>query len=130
MELRTHKLASKMYVGKILELSEGKCIASLRTTWIMAVDSYGLVHGGFTFGLADLAAMGAVNEENVVLVSANVKFLKPVKVGDELIAEAEVKRREGKKYYVNVIVRRGKGGEIVFEGEMLCYVPEKHVLEG
>ncbi len=129
MELKTHKLASKMYVGRILEISEGRCVASLKTNWIMAVDPHGLIHGGFTFGLADLAAMGAVNEENVVLVSANVKFLRPVKVGEELIAEAKVKKREGRKYYVEVMVKKGRDGEVVLEGEMFCYVPEKHVLE-
>jgi acyl-coenzyme A thioesterase PaaI-like protein len=44
----------------------------------MAADQRGLVHGGFTFGLADYAAMVAVNDPNVVLGAAEVRFLAPV----------------------------------------------------
>ena len=47
----------------------------------MAADGRGLVHGGFTFGLADFAAMCAVNDPNVVLGAATCKFLAPVQVG-------------------------------------------------
>jgi len=45
----------------------------------MAVDQMGLVHGGFTFGAADFAAMAAVNDPNVVLVSSECRFFKPCK---------------------------------------------------
>jgi len=93
----------------------------------MAADEKGLVHGGFIFGLADYAAMLAVNEPTVVLAQASVKFLKPVVVGDEAIAEAEVTDVQGKKRIVKVVV---KVKDVpVFEGEFLCIVPEKHVLE-
>jgi acyl-coenzyme A thioesterase PaaI-like protein len=49
----------------------------------MAVDDRGLVHGGFVFGLADHAAMLAVNDPNVVLGAASTRFLKPVRVGED-----------------------------------------------
>ena len=94
----------------------------------MAVDHSGLVHGGFIFGLADYAAMLAVNHPNVVLGSANVKFTKPVKTDEALCAEAEVISSEGKKHVVNVAVKRGN--DVVFSGEFACFVLEKHVLEG
>jgi len=44
----------------------------------MAADARGLVHGGFTFGLADYAAMLAVNEPTVVLASAQTKLITPL----------------------------------------------------
>jgi acyl-coenzyme A thioesterase PaaI-like protein len=93
----------------------------------MAADGRGLVHGGFTFGLADYAAMLAVNEPTVVLASAQTKFLGPVVVGDRVEAEAIVDRTDGKKRWVKVIVRRA--GVPVLEGEFLAVVLDKHLLE-
>ncbi len=93
----------------------------------MVVDRHGLVHGGFTFGLADYAAMLAINNPNVILSSAQVKFIAPVKMGDIMLAEANVKSQEGKKREVQVEVFVGK--KIVFSGLFLTYVLDKHVLE-
>ena len=93
----------------------------------MIADETGLIHGGFVFSLADFAAMLAVNHPNVVLGGANVKFLKPIVLGDELIAEGNVLRKAGKKLIVKVEVK--KNNEVVFQGEFVCSVPEKHVLK-
>ncbi|MFX0069795.1 MAG: hotdog domain-containing protein [Candidatus Hermodarchaeota archaeon] len=98
----------------------------LETISDMVVDETGLIHGGFIFSLADYASMVAINHPNVVLGSANVKFLKPVKVGEILIAEGKFTRIEGKKRVVEVEVRKDK--EVVFKGDFICYIPEKHVL--
>jgi len=126
MKQRTHRLASERLVGRPLRIEPGRAEVELLTTGEMAVDEYGLVHGGFTFGLADYAAMLAVNEPTVVLGKAEVKFLKPVKVGDRLVARAEVVEDLGRKKVAGVGVFRGK--EKVFEGTFHCYVLEKHVL--
>lgn len=93
----------------------------------MVLDETGLVHGGFTFSLADHAAMLAVNHPNVVLGSANVKFLKPVVKGDILLAEARLLKSEGKRRVVDVEVTNKI--ELVFKGEFTCFIPEKHVLK-
>jgi len=93
----------------------------------MAADWRGLIHGGFTFGLADYAAMLAVNEPTVVPANATVKFLAPVVVGDRLAAEATVEQTDGKKRSVNVTVRRA--GAAVMEGEFLAVVPDGHILD-
>lgn len=126
MEIRTHRRIDQSLSGVPVELYEGKAILKLKTDERMVADEYGLIHGGFIFSLADYASMLAVNEETVVLAKAEVKFLKPVKLGDEVVATAEVKGIEGKKRFVSVEVKRGD--EVVFTGEFLCVVPEKHVL--
>lgn len=125
--VRTHLLASEKYCGKVVEIGEGRAKVVLETTDEMKVDEKGLVHGGFTFSLADYSAMVAVNHPFVVLAKANVKFIKPVKVGDKLYASAEVKSEEGRKKTVEVKVFRDS--EIVFEGEFLCVVLDKHVID-
>jgi len=127
MEIRTHDKINEELCGKVVALEKGKSRVELKATPEMAADEKGLVHGGFIFGLADYAAMVAVNEETVVLAGAEVKFLKPVVVGDLLVASAKVQKEEGKKRWVEVEVLRGE--EVVFKGEFFCVVPEKHVLE-
>lgn len=93
----------------------------------MTVDSQGLVHGGFIFGAADHAAMLAVNDPNVVLGSADVRFLAPVRTAEVVDFNAEVVAVEGRKHQVTV---EGRVGErIVFSGSFSCVVLERHVLD-
>jgi len=93
----------------------------------MAADDTGLVHGGFVFGLADYAAMLAVNHPNVVLGSADVQFQKPVRVGDTIKANASIQRVSGKKQIAEVLVQ--KDDTVVFKGQFNCFVLDKHVLD-
>jgi len=125
--IRTHININQKLCGTPLEVKEGKSWVSLTTTPDMAVDGHDLVHGGFIFGLADYAAMIAVNDPNVVLGSAEVKFQKPVKVGETVIAVAEGGHGQGKKRLVRVSIKREN--ESVFEGTFACFVLDRHVLE-
>ena len=128
MDQRTHERIAAHLCGKPVELAEGRARVALEITGEMAADARGLAHGGFTFGLADYAAMLAVNEPTVVLAGATLKFLGPVVVGDRVEAEASVERSEGKKRWVKVAVRRA--GQPVLEGELFAVVPDRHILDG
>jgi len=124
----THLAIDPRLVGTPLEIAEGTAVVALVTVPEMAADERGLVHGGFVFGLADYAAMLAVNHPNVVLGGSEVRFLKPVVVGERVVASAVVEEMAGKKLRVRVSVRRGE--EEVLTGSFLCFTPERHVLEG
>lgn len=126
MDIRTHKDISAELCGVPVEFSPGRCVVAMKTIQAMAADDMGLVHGGFVFGMADYAAMVAVNDPFVVLGSSETKFLKPVKVGDSLTATAVVKEEAGKKRIVDVTVTRD--GDDVLTGAFTCFVLEKHVL--
>jgi acyl-coenzyme A thioesterase PaaI-like protein len=126
MEIGTHRGIDPTLCGTAEEVGEGFSRVSLETTKAMGVDDRGLVHGGFVFGLADYAAMLAVNHPNVVLGRAESRFLKPVVVGEVLTADAEILERKGIKRLVQVAVTRD--AETVFAGEFVCYVLEHHVL--
>jgi uncharacterized protein (TIGR00369 family) len=128
MEIRTHAAIERSLCGTPEELGEGFSRVSLRTTAAMAADEQGLVHGGFVFGLADYAAMLAVNHPNVVLGRSEARFLKPVVAGDVLVADAEVLERTANRRLVQVAVSRDS--ERVFDGEFQCYILEHHVLSG
>ena len=127
MEQRTHERIAAHLCGKPTELSEGRARVVLDVSAEMAADGRGLAHGGFTFGLADYAAMLAVNEPTVVRAGATLKFLGPVVVGDRVEAEAAVDRSDGKKRWVKVVVRRA--GQPVLEGELFALVPDRHILD-
>jgi acyl-coenzyme A thioesterase PaaI-like protein len=94
----------------------------------MRVDERGLVHGGFTFGLADYAAMTAVNDPYVVLLSSQVKFLRAGISGEVLKAETRITEKDGRKRKVGVEIFNQNQTKF-FEGESFCLVLQKHVLE-
>ena len=127
MKIHTHRSIDPALCGHPLELSEGTSRVALQTLSSMAADESGLVHGGFIFGLADYAAMIAVNHPNVVLGAADVKFLKPVSVGDTVVAKAKVEEVQGKKHWVAVSVVKDE--DIYMQGMFTCFVLDQHVLE-
>jgi acyl-coenzyme A thioesterase PaaI-like protein len=123
---RTHHGLDPDLCGRPRELSAGKATVELTTTPAMAADEHRLVHGGFVFGLADHAAMLAVNEPTVVIGSADVRFTAPVTVGQTCVAQAHVVEHEGRKHVVEVHVH--VGATEVMHGQMTCFVPATHVL--
>ena len=127
MDIRTHLQIDQDLCGRPGAVEPGFCRVSFTATERMAADERGLVHGGFVFGLADYAAMLAVNDPHVVLGAADVKFLKPVSVGDDLVAEARVAEVGGRKHQVDVTVCRDE--DMVLEGRLTCFVLDRHVLD-
>lgn len=123
----THRAIDRRLCGRPLELEAGRARVELTTVPEMAADERGLVHGGFLFGCADYAAMLAVDHPLVVLAGAEVRFLRPVTVGETVTAAARVTAEEGSKRRVEVTVERG--GEAVLSGEFRCVVPSRHVLD-
>ena len=127
MEIKTHLLADKTLLGFPVEVDEGKsAVVQLPIIENMIIDDHGLVHGGFTFGLADYAAMLAVNDPNVVIGSANFKFTAPVQRGDIMIARAEITEENMSKRVVHVEV--SVEDIVVLNGEFTCFILHQHVL--
>lgn len=126
MNIKTHLGINQELCGRPIQVGEGRCTIEMTASRLMLADESGLIHGGFIFGLADYAAMLAVNDPNVVLGSAEVKFLKPVRLHDVVVAEASTVEIKGKKRLVDVSISTGP--EIVFQGMFTCFVLERHVL--
>jgi acyl-coenzyme A thioesterase PaaI-like protein len=126
-EPNTHRAIDRRLVGEPVEIGEGRATAALVTLPEMAADERGLVHGGFVFGLADYAAMLAVNDPNVVLGGAEVRFSKPVRVGERLAAHAVVEQADGRRSKVHVEVLRE--GEAVMSGTFSCFMLDRHVFD-
>ncbi len=127
MKIDTHGRIDAAFCGKAVFVDAGASRVELVTTPQMAADEKGLVHGGFIFGAADYAAMIAVNHPHVVLGASQVKFLKPVRVGETIVVKARVEAVSGSKHQVSAHASRD--GQDVFEGVFTCFVLDKHVLD-
>lgn len=75
---------------EVLEIKEGYSKIKMTVRKEM-INGLGIVHGGITFSLADSCFAFACNNRNVLSVALDtaINFIKPVYVGDELIAEAK-----------------------------------------
>jgi acyl-CoA thioesterase len=79
------------------------------------VNGHDLAHGGLIFALADTAFACACNSWGPVTVAAGaeISFLAPARLGDDLEALAQVRARRGRTGIYDVTVRRGD--EVVAE---------------
>ena len=128
MEIKTHQRANKELLGSPVEIVDGiSAVVDLKTDESMVVDGRGLVHGGFAYGLADYAAMLAVNHPNVVLGKSESRFNAPVCKGEVMRANATVESVDGKKRVVSVEIFVSDNK--IFKGKFTCYVLDEHVLD-
>lgn len=82
------------------------------------VNGHGICHGGYLFLLADAALAYASNSHGVsaVAAGADIAFLRPAALGDELVAEAVERARAGRSGLYDVTVRSGDTVVAEFRG--------------
>ena len=84
-----HDLFSQWLGIEVEEIKEGYSLISMMVRTEM-INGLGIVHGGVAFSMADSAFAFACNNRNnlSVALDTSINFLKPVHVGDRLVAEA------------------------------------------
>jgi acyl-CoA thioesterase len=104
------------------EVGAGRARARMRVTQEMT-NLHGIAHGGWLFLLADSAFAYACNGYGgppAVAHSAQVTFLRPAAVDDELVAEAVEVSRYGRSGVYDVTITRDPGEVIaVFRGNSM-----------
>jgi acyl-CoA thioesterase len=82
------------------------------------VNGHGICHGGYLFLLADAALAYASNSHGVsaVAAGADIAFLRPVRLGTELVAEAVERALAGRSGLYDVSVRAGDEAVAEFRG--------------
>ena len=116
---KTHPIVQKMLEGdelthwlgcEVVESKEGYCKLKMVVRKEMA-NGFHIAHGGISFSLADSAIAFAANAHGRHAVSLNtsMRHLKPVVVGDTLIAEAKVVNLSHKIVNVDAAVFNGDG---------------------
>lgn len=95
---------------EVLEIREGFSKIEMQVRAEM-INGLGIVHGGIAFSLADSCFAFACNNRNVLSVAldTSINFIKPVHVGDTLIAKA-LEMHNGKStglYHVTITNQKG-----------------------
>ena len=82
------------------------------------VNGHAIGHGGLTFTLADSAFAFACNSYNRVTVAAGaeIRFRRPTRLGDVLVATATERERLGRDGVYDVLVTVGDEAVAVFVG--------------
>ncbi len=112
----------------IIEIKEGYSKIKMTVRPEM-VNGFGIVHGGIAFSLADSAFAFACNNRNVLSVAldTSINFLKPVHVGDVLVAEAtEIHNGRSTGLYQIGIVNQHEHTVAVFKGT--CFRTNKSLI--
>lgn len=104
---------------ELLDEGRGHATVRMRLRADM-VNGHNIAHGGYVFLLADTAFACACNEEGAVTVAAgaDITFLAPARVGDELTAVAQRRSGRGRSGIYDVTVTRtGRDGaaEVIAE---------------
>lgn len=87
------------------------------------INGFGVCHGGHIFALADTAFAYACNVYDRVTFAggANIDFLHPAKVGDQLLAVASERHRGGRSGIYDVAVSNQDGQKVaVFTGRSVA----------
>ncbi|MCL4426231.1 MAG: transcription factor FapR [Firmicutes bacterium] len=122
-------LNTKEIVGELVDIQLGKSgVSILETTGDMVFERSRVVRGHYIFAQADSLAIALVEADIVLTGLANVKFKRPVQVGERLIARAEVIRQKGNKYVVLVTTRVGQ--DPVFRGKFVVFALENFPIRG
>jgi acyl-CoA thioesterase len=109
--------AASRGMGMVLEhVAAGRARMSMRVRPEM-VNGHGLCHGGFIFALADSAMAFASNAhgERSVAQHNSITYVRPGKLGEMLVAEAEERSRSGRSGIYDVRVTGSSDGSVVAE---------------
>ena len=100
--------ASRALGMSIDQVGPGTATLRMTVRWDM-VNGHDIGHGGYTFTLADSAFAFACNSYNrrTVAAGAEIRFRAPTRVGDELVATAVERSREGRDGTYDVTVTAG-----------------------
>jgi acyl-CoA thioesterase len=112
----------------IIEIREGYSKIKMTVRPEM-MNGLGIVHGGIAFSLADSAFAFACNNRNQLSVALDtaINFIKPIHVGDELIAEAK-ELHNGKSTGLYQIEITNQKNHLVAQFKGLCYRTDKNLI--
>ncbi len=105
-------------VGELIDLTLGKQgISILETDEAMTFKKTNIVRGHHIFSQAESLAMAVIDADVALTGVANIKYLKPIYLGDKLVAKAELVRIRGNKHFVHVKISVNQ--KQVFRGKFI-----------
>ncbi|MGM1045334.1 transcription factor FapR [Paenibacillus uliginis] len=80
-----------------------------------------IARGHYVFAQANSLAVAVINDEIALTSSADIRFLRQVRLGEKCIAKAYVRSNAGQKGKAKVEVFTYVGDEMVFQGNFIVY---------
>lgn len=111
-------VASKLLGIELLALSAGHARTTMTVTSSM-LNGHFITHGGYVFIIADTTFALACNsyDNAAVAARADIRYLRPTKVGDILVADAVERARFGRNGIYDVTVTSGDHVVAEFRGD-------------
>ncbi len=111
-------IASSDLVGELIDLELGKAaISVLEVTPDMVLERTGIARGHYLYAQANSLAMAVIDAPAALTGVANVKYKRPIRINERLVAKAEVIRQRGSNTIVWVKTRNDR--EEVFRAKFL-----------
>ena len=108
-------LAVPEIIGELLDVELDKTgISLLKVTDDMVFRKNGIARGHVLFAQANSLAVAIVDAEVALTGMAKVTFIRPVRLGEKIVAKAVINSRSGNKY--NIWVTSKSDNEVVFKG--------------
>jgi acyl-CoA thioesterase len=116
---------------ELVALDPGRAVVRMPVREEM-VNGHDIAHGGYVFLLADDAFAFACNtyDQVTVAAAAEVVFVSPARLGDELVAAAAERTRYGRSGIYDVTVRRAADGAVIAEFRGHSRSQDRRVLGG
>lgn len=122
-------MGSKEIVGELIDISLGeRGISILETTEEMVFERSRVVRGQYIFAQAESLAIALIDADIVLTGLANVKFSRPVTVGEKLVAKGVVIRSRRTQHVV--LVETKVGTEKVFRGKFSVFAVDPTKVAG
>jgi len=109
-------------IGDILDLQldkSGISLFEIREEHVFSRS--GIARGHHVFAQANSLAVAVINDEIALTASADIRFIRPARLGEKCIAKAYVRSSGGQKGKAKVEVFTYVGEEMVFTGNFIIY---------
>jgi acyl-coenzyme A thioesterase PaaI-like protein len=85
-----------------------------------------IARGHHIFAQANSLAVAVIDDEVALTASADIRFIRPVRLGERCVAKAYVRSAPGDKGKAKVELFTYVGDELVFQGHFVIYRSGKH----
>lgn len=119
---QVRSLPADEVVGDIVDLQldkSGISIFEIRDEHVFSRN--GIARGHYVFAQANSLAVAVIDDEIALTASADIRFLRMIRLGEKCIAKAKVRSLAGRGGKAEVDVLTYVGEEMVFQGHFIVY---------
>ncbi|WP_407307610.1 transcription factor FapR [Desulfosporosinus sp. SB140] len=111
-------------IGELQELVIGESACSTMVVEeSMVLTKARVARGHYLFAQANSLAIALVDAPMALTGSVELKFIRPVQLGELVVAEGRVAKRKGDKYWVNVVLMVNT--EVVLRGSWVLFAKDR-----